>query len=78
MFHSVQQLVMEEESLLDILDFHPINGSHHAIDDLDLSGNSSEFIFPPEKEGSAFAACASIVLKSDLKVSKRFFSVLKK
>jgi len=30
--------------------------------------NYSEYIVPPEKEGSPFEDCASIVLKSDLKV----------
>ena len=33
-----------------------------------LSFNYSEYIVPPEKEGSPFAACASILFKSDLKV----------
>ena len=33
------------------------------------ANNYSEYIVPPEKEGSPYAACASIVFKSDLKVS---------
>jgi hypothetical protein len=61
---------MEEEALFDILDFNLANGSHPSPEETDLVGNLSElYIFPPEKEGSPFADCASIVLKSDLKVS---------
>ena len=34
--------------------------------------NESEYMFEPEKEGSPFAECVSILLKSDIKV--RFIS----
>ena len=37
-----------------------------------LSLNYSEYIVPPEKDGSPFVACASILFKSDLKVKKHF------
>ncbi len=64
---------MEEDSIFDILDLRPamnnINVTFNLTNDLDpAAGNFSEFIFPPEKEGSPYLECASIVWKSDLKV----------
>jgi hypothetical protein len=49
--------------------FHLFNGTS-KIRDQGLELNFSEYIVPPEKEGSPYGDCASIVLKSDLKVSK--------
>ena len=36
---------------------------------VNVSSNYSEYIVPPEKEGSPYASCASILFKSDLKVT---------
>jgi len=44
---------------------HIMNGT---LRDERVELNYSEYIVPPEKEGSPFEDCASIVLKSDLKV----------
>ena len=44
------------------------NLSNSSNDNISVPFNYSEYIVPPEKEGSPYAACASIVLKSDLKV----------
>ncbi len=41
----------------------------NSNDNISVPYNYSEYIVPPEKEGSPYAACASIVLKSDLKVT---------
>jgi hypothetical protein len=46
------------------------NNSSNISNNSNISFNFSEYIVPPEKEGSPFAACASIVFKSDLKVKK--------
>ena len=63
---------MDEDSIFDILDFRPAknsNATFNLTDDSDpAAGNFSDFIFPPEKEGSPYLECASIVWKSDLKV----------
>jgi len=69
---------MEEESIFDILDLHPTmtNVSFNLTDDSDpAAGNFSEFIFPPEKEGSPYIECASIVWKSDLKVINHYLQL---
>lgn len=47
--------------------FHLLNGTT-KIKDQGVELNFSEYIVPPEKEGSPYGDCASIVLKSDLKV----------
>jgi len=43
----------------------------NSNDNISVPFNYSEYIVPPEKEGSPYAACASIVLKSDLKVTNK-------
>jgi hypothetical protein len=70
---------MEEDDIFDILDFHPKNSSgssHLSSENSSFFANESEYIFPPEKEGSPFVDCASIVLKSDLKVKQFICTIL--
>ena len=51
--------------------YNSLHNNNNSESENSLSFNYSEYIVPPEKEGSPFAACASILFKSDLKVKKK-------